>query len=169
MLLPHGLGLFDSWISWAPLCLCWLSIFELSFPFWFLFSFSGFFFPSSFFVSVCVCVLPVWWWWRWWWWWGKLDKSKTKTEQKLNKLQILVQTLWLTLSESGRVVKLDEKFWLPEMLPNEIRVSTGTDGICRTSSSSSSSNAVVVRTGQTGDEFTLTYLGLGKYLGGRFA
>ena len=42
--------------------------------------------------------------------WEKFDKSKTKTEQKLNKLQILVQTLWLTLSESGRVVKLAENF-----------------------------------------------------------
>ena len=40
--------------------------------------------------------------------WETFDKSKTKTEQKLNKLQILVQTLWLTLSESGRIVKLDE-------------------------------------------------------------
>jgi hypothetical protein len=28
---------------------------------------------------------------------------------------------------------------------------------------------VVVRTGQTGDEFALTYLGLGKCLGGGFA
>ena len=41
---------------------------------------------------------------------GKFGKSKTKTEQKLHKLHILVQTLRLTLSESGRVVKLDEKF-----------------------------------------------------------
>ena len=37
-------------------------------------------------------------------------RDGAKTEQKLNKLHILVQTLWLTLSESGRVVKLDENF-----------------------------------------------------------
>ena len=108
-----GLGECSIHSCWL-LCLCWLSLFELSFPFWFVLSFSGFFFPSSFFVCLCVCVrvLSVWWWWRWWWWWEKFDKSKTKTEQKLNKLQISVPTLWLTLSESGRVVKLDEKFWL---------------------------------------------------------
>ena len=43
-------------------------------------------------------------------WWETFDKSKTKTEQKLNKLQILVPTLWFTLSDSGRVVKSDENF-----------------------------------------------------------
>ena len=37
----------------------------------------------------------------------KLKKSKAQTKQNQNKLQILVQTLWLTLSWSGWVVKLD--------------------------------------------------------------